>query len=279
MSTRHESTPEILIHMRLADTPTLAGAVGLAIARRLDAWAIGLHVIPIAMTPIAAPEAIAMYSIDSDASYRAALDCEPQWRAQLDAHAVRGEWQVAQGDAVESLCHASRWCDLVVVERAQLNPEAPVGWDVASRTVFSASTPVVVVPETARGATPGSRIVISWNQSREAALAIRGALPLLQRAELVAVFEVDHGESPFGLRWVPKLDLRAWLRRHGVDATFKSLATQKEPGSALLDNARTLDADLIVMGAWGHSRISELVLGGTTRHMLQHSELPLLLAH
>ncbi len=270
---------DVLIHLRRADAPTPAGAVGLSLARRLDAWATGLHVVPIATTPIASPEAVALYANASDASYREALLCEPQWRAQLDAQGVQGEWQVAQGDAVESLCHASRWSDLVVVERPQLNPDAPTGWGLVSRTIFGASAPVIVVPETAPCKTVGTHVAIAWNRSRGATLAIRGALPLLARAERVTVLEGDPGENPFGLRWVPKLDLRAWLERRGIDAAFHALDSTREPGAELLDAARRLDADLIVMGAWGHSRITELVLGGTTRHLFQNSDLPLLVAH
>jgi nucleotide-binding universal stress UspA family protein len=93
------------------------------------------------------------------------------------------------------------------------------------------------------------------------------------------VLEGDMVENPFGLRYLPKFDLRAWCRRHGVDADFRAFSGGKERGAALLDTTHALGGDLIVMGAWGHSRITELVLGGTTRHLFQHSDLPLLVAH
>jgi nucleotide-binding universal stress UspA family protein len=279
MATVNASKPEILIHVRRADALTRAGTVGLALARRLDAWVTGLHVVPIAPAAIASPEAVALYVSEADSLYRDALQCEPFWRAQLDAHGVGGDWQVSQGDTIEALCQASRWCDLVVLERPQLVPDAPIGWGVVSRTVFGASAPVIVVPETAACATVGEHILIAWNQSREGTLAIRGALPLLTRAVQVTVLEGSPAENPFGLRYLPKLDLRAWLRRHGIDAQFRAFAPGKERGAELLAAARAANADLIVMGAWGHSRITELVLGGTTRHLFQHSDLPLLVAH
>ena len=178
------------------------------------------------------------------------------------------------------LCHAARWSDLVVVERPQLNPDAPTGWGVVSRTVFAASAPVVVVPDSVTLERAATHIVVAWNCSREAALAIRGALPLLRLAEQVVVLEGDPVENPFGLRYLPKLDLRTWLTRHGVAAEFRAFKPPtKERGAALLEAAHALSADLIVMGAWGHSRITELVLGGTTRHLFQSSDLPLLVAH
>ncbi|MFI4968601.1 MAG: universal stress protein [Lysobacterales bacterium] len=270
---------DVLIHLRRADGATPAGAVGLALARRLDAWATGLHVVPIAPAAFGSPEVVALYVNEADALYRDARLAEPLWRAQLDAHGVGGEWQVAQGDVVESLCHASRWSDLVVVERPQLNPDAPTGWGLVSRSVFGASAPVVVVPESAPCASIGTHIVIAWNQSREATLAVRGALPLLLRADRVSVLEGDARENPFGLRYLPKFDLRAWLQRRGVAAEFRPFATAKDNAAALLAAAHAAGGDLIVMGAWGHSRITELVLGGTTRHLFQHSDLPLLVAH
>jgi nucleotide-binding universal stress UspA family protein len=269
----------MLIHLRHMGAPTPAVHIGLTLAQRLGAWANGLYVVPIATAAFASPEAIALYVNEADAQYKEALHYGPTWRAQRDAHGVGGDWMVAQGDVIESLCHASRWCDLLVVEQSQFNRDAPTGWGVVSRTVFGASAPVLVVPETVKPTQVGERIVVAWNQSREGMLAIRGALPLLMRAAHVLVLEGDADESPFGLRYLPKPDLRAWLARHGVQAQFETFGAPKNPGVTLLDIAHAANADLIVMGAWGHSRITELVLGGTTRHLFQNSDLPLLVAH
>ncbi|WP_300615089.1 universal stress protein [Dokdonella sp.] len=279
MANSYRCAFEVAIHLRRTDVATPASEVGLTLAKRLDAWATGLHVVPLSPVAFASPEAVALYSGEVDNLYRTALGHAPEWRALLDRHGVDGEWQVTQGDVVESLCHVSRWCDLVVVERPQLVPDAPTGWGVVSRTVFGAAAPVVVVPESVKPGTVGARIVVAWNQSREAMLALRGALPLLVRAERVCILEGDLVENPFGLRYLPKFDLRAWLARHRIDAEIHAFSGGKERGAALLDRARKEGADLIVMGAWGHSRITELVLGGTTRHLFQHSDLPLLVAH
>ena len=270
---------DVLIHLRRTDAETPAGTVGLELARSLGAWATGLHVVALAPTTYASPEAGTLFASEADAQYRDALQCEPFWRAQLAARGLGGEWQVTQGDVIEALCHASRWSDLVVVERPQLERNTPTGWGIVSRTVFGASAPVVVVPERAQCATVSTHVLIAWNHSREAALAIRGALPLLERATRVSVLDGTASESPFGLRYLPTLDLAAWLMRHGITAEFQPFKAGKESGAALLDAAHAVGADLIVMGAWGHSRISELVLGGTTRHLFQYSDLPLLVAH
>lgn len=270
---------DVLIHLRRTDAATPAVAIGLSLAERLHAWTLGMHVVPIAAAAFASPEAVALQVHEADAMVAEASTRRAWWMEQLAARGLEGDWQVSQGDTVEVLCHAARWNDLVVVERPQLNPDAPTGWGVVSRTVFGASAPVVVVPESTAIERSGARIVVAWNQSREAALAIRGALPLLRIADRIVVLEGEPVEQPFGLRFLPKLDLRAWLARHAVPAEFRAFKPGKERGKHLLDAAHAADADLIVMGAWGHSRITELVLGGTTRHLFQSSDLPLLVAH
>jgi nucleotide-binding universal stress UspA family protein len=271
---------DVLIHLRRTDAVTPVVRLGLALAERLGAWTCGIHVVAIAPAAFASPEAVALQVHEADEMVDEAKAREPWWLDQLAARGLHGEWQVAQGDTVEVLCHAARWSDLVVVERPQLNPDAPTGWGLVSRTVFGSPAPVVVVPDSVKLERAGSRIVVAWNASREAIRAIHGALPLLRRADAVVVLEGDAVENPFGLRRLPRLDLRAWLARHGVAAEFRTFKpAPKERGSALLDAARAEAADLIVMGAWGHSRITELVLGGTTRHLFQASDLPLLVAH
>jgi nucleotide-binding universal stress UspA family protein len=75
------------------------------------------------------------------------------------------------------------------------------------------------------------------------------------------------------------LPLRAWLARQGVTVEWERFDDSPHTGKALLDEARAMDADLLVMGAWGRSRLSELVLGGATRHVLDHTHLPVLMAH
>jgi len=271
---------DVLIHLRRTDVLTPAVQLGLALAQKVAAWTCGIHVVATAPAAFVSPEAVALQVHEADEMVATAKARRDWWLAALAERRLEGEWTVSQGDTVEVLCHAARWSDLVVVERPQLKPDAPTGWGVVSRTVFASAAPVVVVPDSVSCTSVATRIVVGWNASREAALAIRGALPLLRKAESVVVLEGEPVENPFGLRHLPKLDLRAWLKRRGVDADYREFKPPaKDRASALLDAARAASADMIVMGAWGHSRITELVLGGTTRHLFQSSDLPLLVAH
>ena len=270
---------DILVHLRETRGEPLAARAAFALAKRLDAHLHGLYVAPLGAVAFSTPETVVFQVHEADRLYSEAQAQDAWWRDLLAAHDANGEWLVAQGDTVEALCHCARWCDFVVAERPTLNPDAPTGWGTVSRTVFGAGVPVVVVPETAKLETLGERILIGWNHSREAMLAIRGALPLLARAAQVVVLDGAAQADELGARHLPQLDLAAWLARHGVRADIRAFSPKNDYGANILTEARSMQADLIVMGAWGHSRIAQLVLGGSTRYLFQNSDLPLLVAH
>lgn len=270
---------DVVIHLRRCDGLVPATEAGLSLARRLDAHVLGLHVVTLSTAAFVSPEAVAVQVNENSHLLDEARQRAPWWQEQLQHRGLGGEFQVVQGDPVDALCHAARWSDLLVIERPCSNPDAPVGWGIVSRTVFGTSTPVVVVPERAKVDQVGEHIVIAWNASREAALAIHGAVPLLKRAARVTVLEGEPVAAPLAAAGLPDLDLRAWLGRRGIAAEFQPFKAAKEHGPHLLEAANALGANLIVLGAWGQSRITELVLGGVTRHLFQHSNLPLLVAH
>lgn len=273
------SDHDVVIHLRRCEGQVPAAHAGLALASRLQAHVLGLHVVAMSTAAFVSPEAVAVQVNETSHLLEDARQREPWWRQQLDQAALKGDFEVVQGDPVDALCHAARWSDLVVMERPVANPDAPTGWGLASRTVFGTSTPVVVVPEAAQVDKVGEHILVAWNASREAALALHGAAPLLKRADKVTILEGQPAPNPLGMDNLPKLDLRAWLQRRGIQAEFQPFKPSREHGPAVLEAANKADAGLIVLGAWGQSRITELVLGGVTRYLFQHSNLPLLVAH
>jgi nucleotide-binding universal stress UspA family protein len=137
---------------------------------------------------------------------------------------------------------------------------------------------VLFVPYTGRFRDIGKRVLVAWNASREAARAVSDALPILAQAQSVEVVAfdpdgADHGE-------VAGADIALFLARHGVKA---SAARQSAPdidvGSQILSRVADSNADLLVMGGYGHSRLRELALGGATRTVLDSMTLPVLMAH
>jgi nucleotide-binding universal stress UspA family protein len=270
---------DILVHVRNAEGESRAAQAAFALAPQLDAYLHGLYVASMGAVAFSTPETVVFQAQEADEFYTQALARRAWWQSLLDAHARSGEWLVAQGEPVEVLCHAARWCDFIVAERPTLNPDAPIGWGTVSRTVFGAGVPVLVVPQAARIETLGKRILIAWNHSGEAMRAVHGALPLLRSAAKNIVLDGVRQDSLIGARHLPHLDLQKYFARHGVSAEFRTFNPKADFGAAIIAAAHEAQADMIVMGAWGHSRIAELVLGGATRHLFQNSDLPLFVAH
>lgn len=140
--------------------------------------------------------------------------------------------------------------------------------------------PVLVVPADSKAQLPPRRVVVAWKPTAQAARAVGDALPFLQAAELVSVVVIDPkiGEAAYGAE--PGADIAAHLARHGVKVEVMTRPSMNFSAAyALLDAARDVGADLLVAGGYGHSRLREAVLGGTTRELLHTAHIPVLFAH
>jgi len=169
----------------------------------------------------------------------------------------------------------ARYADLVVVGQ-----RATSEGGIAENLVLNAGRPVLVVPRRWEGRGVGERVMVAWNARREATRALTDAIPLLQRAKQVDVVTVNAEPQREGHGELPGADIALYLARHGVKANV--LATQADGvnvGEWLLSRAADLRADMIVMGAYGHSRLRELVLGGATRTVLESMTVPVLMSH
>lgn len=193
---------------------------------------------------------------------------------------VSTEWRVSHADTVTALNVNARYADLLVTGHSE---DGAVSWfDMAAtkHIALESGRPVLVVPCGAEVTSLGQRVLVAWNGSREAVRAVHDALPLLKRASFVQVVvvnpQVGYGEHGA----VPGADICVHLARHGVQAEAYVAHTDNQAiGAALLTQATAIGADLVVMGAYGHSRFRELVLGGVTRHLLRHLQVPMLMAH
>lgn len=124
------------------------------------------------------------------------------------------------------------------------------------------------------------RVVIAWDSSYAAAAAVRAALPYLKAADevTIACFDLRASEETGGAD--PGTDVAAWLSHHGCEVVLSQYPSGgREIGQCIQDRARELGADLVVMGAYGHSRLLQTVFGGTTKTMFEQTELPVLMAH
>ena len=188
------------------------------------------------------------------------------------------ESAVSQLGVVSDLVGArARYADLVVLPKPYGDKIGPEGEAVLEAALFEGMAPVLLAPETPLATHQPKRVVLGWNQSREAMVAARRALPFLKAAEQVVITVVDppsHGPE----RSDPGGMLCQLLVRHGIKAEVQVLArTLPRISQVLARQCQDLDADLLVMGAYGHSRIREFFVGSNTTKMISKSHIPLLL--
>jgi nucleotide-binding universal stress UspA family protein len=148
------------------------------------------------------------------------------------------------------------------------------------QVTLASGRPILVVPYAGNFPNLGRRVVIGWNASREAARAVNDAMPLLTAAEIVSILTIDPREGPRAHGELPGADISLRFgapRRQGRNRA--TVSADLPVGEALLSRAGDLGADLLVMGAYGHSRARELLLGGATRSLLRSMTLPVLMSH
>lgn len=187
---------------------------------------------------------------------------------------ARSTWREEEGNATEIVGVHARCADLTVT-----------GQDVPDEDQFEISTidlvmrsgrPVLVTPHGAKNKPVGRHVVVAWNASREAARAVADAMPILESADTVDILTVAadaDGE-------IPGADIAGHLAHHGVVVEVHEAADgDDDAGAALLRYVGNSGADLLVMGAYGHSRIREFVFGGVTRHVLEEMNVPVLMSH
>ncbi len=226
--------------------------------------------------------AVAYVSTDLTENYiaesRAAAQLvEERLKAREAASGVRVEWRYREGDIRALFNQHAHYTDLVMLAQGT-GDAVPAGLvpNLPGDLVLTAGRPVVVVPWTGAPSSIGKRVLVGWNASREAARALNDALPLLEKAEAVKVLTVSQGDG----RHLPGAEIAQHLARHGVKAEADQVPKVEAPPATILSaEAKDFGADLLVCGAWGHSRVFETVLGGVTRDLLRRMELPLLLSH
>lgn len=200
--------------------------------------------------------------------------------AEMEHEGVPFDWRFEYGVASQRLIEASPLADIVIMGPCEPGmdgngPSALVG-DVVTR----APVPVLVVPEGMNSFDVGAPMLVAWNGSAESAHALRAAVPLLAcsvKVTLACVVE----EAGEGKRFdLPSTEGAKYLARHGIPCEIVEIPRgEARIADTLFSAAQMRECALLVMGAYGHSRLAELVLGGVTRHMLSEPAMPVLLAH
>ena len=256
----------------------------ITLADRFQSHVIGLSVVPpisvittgvIGAPPIVIDAHCERYRQENSAMRR-------QFEEATAARSFSAEWRDADAGSfpvVRVVLEHARAADLVVASQTDREWPASESLDVADLVAVESGRPVLLIPNTSQLTHIGTRILVAWSGSREAARAAFDALPILKHAEVTTVVWIDprtDGESQQN----PGQDICEALLRHGVrcDKT-KCTTSQGGVGPTLIAQAETLGADLLVMGCYGHSRLREFIFGGATRYLLEKMNLPVLMSH
>lgn len=208
-------------------------------------------------------------------------ECNGRFRQELACARIEGDWRVLDGTTPKPIEAEARYADLIVVgQGGRENKTKSLRFDFPAELALACGRPVLVVPSTSAPAALGERVLVAWNGSRESARALSDALPFLEHAGFVEVFRV---ESPWrriedGAHELAKVV--AHLEHCGIRAeSFVAQAPEHAVGDAIAERVAHASCDLVVMGAYGHSHMREMVLGGATRTLLQATPAALLLSH
>lgn len=230
----------------------------------------------------AAPMAPVILQETLDQAHDEAKDVEKAVRARLGPEDIR--WAVETGIVQTGMVgrevsQMARFADLVVLPRPYGKESQPDGETILEAALFEGRAPVLMLPSRGFDARYGRRVVIAWNHTDEAMKAVRAALPILTSAANVSVAIIDPGahgperSDPGGM-------LSQFLARHGVRTEVSVLArTLPRVSDVINRHVEDMNADMVVMGAYSHSRFREAILGGATRDMFENTKVPVFTAH
>ena len=262
--------------MRIALAARLALRHG---SRLVGIAATGLPDVIVAMNS-AVPDAIESIALSAaDLRKNAELAARAFEKQCRRAGVASFEAEVVVDEAVDGMVRRGRCSDLVIV--GQTDVAAPidgVAFDFPQQVLLHCGAPVLVVPRAGTFESLGERALVAWKDTREAARALRDALPLLRDARHASLVEVEPAAA--NAAGDGSLEAAAaWLDSHSIPFDAHREIARADVGEQLLARARALGADLIVCGGYGHSRLREWALGGVTRHLLGHTTVPTLLSH
>ena len=270
----------ILVHIDNGQVCKQRIDVAVKFAQKHEAHLTALYWVPNPMTPMALESGVTPEILQAlmEESEQLAAAAEQLFTRAVKSADLQSEWRAVDDPLPGQLALHARHADLVIAGQYDPSDTKSTANAVVVQMTLASGRPTLMIPYIGTQAEEiGERIMVAWNGSREAVRAVHDALPLLTAAQNVEVIAInpDSGQDE-----IPCADICIHLARHGVHVNAKESRTKNiRVGDEILSRAADEAADLIVMGAYGHSRMRELVFGGATREVLEHMTVPVFMSH
>lgn len=274
---------DIVVHLTLDPRNAARTQIAIGMARRFGARISGLYTVPPPNVPYYMGEYIPTELIQKqmDEAQKASVGAKQDFLSTCASAGIEHRWLSSDLAPVEALRLAARCSDIAIVGQPDPNPSDPAaipyGTDVLPHELaLQAGRPILAVPYAGSAPELGRRILVAWNGKREAARALHDAMPLLRGAEVVHLITL----GPERKGRAALAEIADHLQRHGLRLESAVIAANgTKVGQALLNEAKSRGCDMMVMGAFGHSRLREMVFGGVTETVLGSMTLPVLLSN
>lgn len=275
------SLKRILVHYDGTERGDRALSAALQFAEAQDAHLIGCAIEMEPRIPTYAAAQIPADVVDAliQEQHRLVADARSKFEGKVQAagRQDRSEFVEGRGDMVQVLCRVGRGCDLIVAGQAKPDEEPAEIEELPDNLVLAAGRPVLIIPYIGQKKPAGGHVLLCWTNTREAARAMADALPLFNSASEVTILTAGL-DTPTD-EYIGD-DPARYLSAHGIRTEIRrSTSAGIDAGTAILNEASDIGADLIVMGAYGHSRLRETIMGGATRTVLRGMTAPVLMSH
>ena len=273
---------DILVSLPVGDSSNAAVYYAVSVAKAFDAHLVGLTFVYEPFVPGTVFDGLSANII---ATYSAEMEKAAKTAVARFEQLVKGTGVSAESRTVESglasaeelFAQFARRFDLSVIAQTESGQDGPEQL-LPETALFGSGRPVLVVPFIQKAGLKLDRVLVCWDGSRAAARAIGDAMPFLARSKSVDVVTIRDNEEPRDE--LPGADIAHHLARHKLKVDFKRIvAKNSDVASTILSTAADLGSDMIIMGAYGHSRLREFVLGGATRGILSSMTVPVLMSH
>jgi len=279
------SVKTILIALNEVSRAQPICSIAAELATRSDAHVVGIFVIPAVEVYPAAGMQLSAQVFEGHREFylKHAGKVKKIFEKEMHRQSVNYEWRQVESDTsqiADAVVQHAFESDLVIVPQKQEDSVSGVEVDFAERVILESGRPVLVIPTYGDFKNLGKQVLVAWNGTREAARAVFDAIPLMSGADNVTISWLNSKESLPEEEVLAGSELATTLARHGINATSQAFPSgDLGAGDALLSHASDVGAGLLVMGAYGHSRIREYVFGGATRTVLETMTLPVLMSH